>query len=57
MQVLIIAGGLGTRLGQLTLNQPKSMIQTLVGQSFNINLISPTSTRLVLRKNYRNLSF
>jgi NDP-sugar pyrophosphorylase family protein len=29
MQVLIIAGGLGTRLGQLTLNQPKSMIQIL----------------------------
>ena len=29
MQVIIIAGGLGTRLGQLTLNQPKSMIQIL----------------------------
>jgi NDP-sugar pyrophosphorylase family protein len=29
VQVLIIAGGLGTRLGQLTLNQPKSMIQIL----------------------------
>ena len=29
MQILIIAGGLGTRLGQLTLNQPKSMIQIL----------------------------
>jgi NDP-sugar pyrophosphorylase family protein len=29
MQALIIAGGLGTRLGQLTLNQPKSMIQIL----------------------------
>lgn len=29
MQVVIIAGGLGTRLGQLTLNQPKSMIQIL----------------------------
>jgi len=29
LQVLIIAGGLGTRLGQLTLNQPKSMIQIL----------------------------
>ena len=29
MQVVIIAGGLGTRLGSLTLNQPKSMIQIL----------------------------
>jgi NDP-sugar pyrophosphorylase family protein len=29
LQVIIIAGGLGTRLGQLTLNQPKSMIQIL----------------------------
>ena len=29
MQVVIIAGGLGTRLGQLTANQPKSMIQIL----------------------------
>ena len=29
MQVVIIAGGLGTRLGKLTLNQPKSMIQIL----------------------------
>jgi len=29
MQVVIIAGGLGTRLGQLTSNQPKSMIQIL----------------------------
>ena len=33
MQVLIIAGGLGTRLGQLTLNQPKSMIQ-IFGKPF-----------------------
>jgi NDP-sugar pyrophosphorylase family protein len=29
MQVVIIAGGLGTRLGSLTVNQPKSMIQIL----------------------------
>jgi len=29
MQVVIIAGGLGTRLGQLTANQPKSLIQIL----------------------------
>jgi NDP-sugar pyrophosphorylase family protein len=29
MQVAIIAGGLGTRLGSFTLNQPKSMIQIL----------------------------
>jgi NDP-sugar pyrophosphorylase family protein len=29
MQVVIIAGGLGTRLGSLTLNQPKSMIRIL----------------------------
>jgi MurNAc alpha-1-phosphate uridylyltransferase len=27
MQVVIIAGGLGTRLGSLTLNQPKSLIK------------------------------
>jgi len=33
MQVVIIAGGLGTRLGQLTLNQPKSMIQ-IMGKTF-----------------------
>jgi NDP-sugar pyrophosphorylase family protein len=29
MQAVIIAGGLGTRLGSLTSNQPKSMIQIL----------------------------
>ena len=29
MQVVIIAGGLGTRLRSLTLNQPKSMIRIL----------------------------
>jgi NDP-sugar pyrophosphorylase family protein len=29
MKVLIIAGGLGTRLGQLTPNQPKSLVQIL----------------------------
>ena len=29
MQAVIIAGGLGTRLGGLTINQPKSMIQVL----------------------------
>jgi len=29
MQIVIIAGGLGTRLSQLTINQPKSMIRIL----------------------------
>ena len=29
MQAVIIAGGLGTRLGQLTANQPKSLIPIL----------------------------
>jgi len=33
MQVVIIAGGLGTRLGQLTANQPKSMLQ-IFGKPF-----------------------
>ena len=29
MQAVIIAGGLGTRLGHFTVNQPKSLIQIL----------------------------
>ena len=38
MQVAIIAGGLGTRLDQLTLNQPKSMIQILGKPFINYQL-------------------
>ena len=57
MQVVIIAGGLGTRLGQLTSNQPKSMIQIL-GKPFidyQIDLLKNGSvTNVVLCLGYQS---